>query len=133
MKNGFTLVELMITVALLGIISSIAVPSYQSYMANQQRRDAVIQLKKADSDLHEFYNINGTYNVNIIKAGDDAKFSKTYSTKFYTITLSDTSALSYKLTMTPVNEEKICGSLIIQNKSRSISSNYGTVKKCFDE
>ncbi|MGL5377129.1 MAG: prepilin-type N-terminal cleavage/methylation domain-containing protein, partial [Cetobacterium sp.] len=37
MKRGFTLIELMITVAVIAIIAAIAIPSYQSHVAKSRR------------------------------------------------------------------------------------------------
>lgn len=44
MKHGFTLIELMITVAVIAIISAIAIPSYQSHITKSRRTEAITQL-----------------------------------------------------------------------------------------
>lgn len=47
MKNGFTLIELMITVAVIAIISAIAIPSYQNHILKSRRSEAITQLLQA--------------------------------------------------------------------------------------
>lgn len=56
MKNnkGFTLIEMMITVAILGIISAIAIPSYAEYVRKGKRADAKVELLKI-AQLQESY------------------------------------------------------------------------------
>lgn len=44
MKRGFTLIELMIVVAVLGILAAIAVPAYQKHVTKSRRSDAITQL-----------------------------------------------------------------------------------------
>ena len=47
MKRGFTLIELMITVAVIAIISAIAIPSYQNHILKSRRSEAITQLLQA--------------------------------------------------------------------------------------
>lgn len=64
-KNGFTLIELMITVAIIGILSALAVVSYQSYVVKTQLKSAFIELKGATAhyDLIMLDALNGSFTV----------------------------------------------------------------------
>ena len=55
---GFTLMELMIAVAIMGITAAIALPSYTSYVANAKRADARTQLVQAAQFMQRFYAAN---------------------------------------------------------------------------
>ncbi|WP_373088162.1 type IV pilin protein [Zhongshania sp.] len=58
---GFTLVELMITVAIIGILASIAYPSYQEQIAKSRRNEATNALFSSAQALERYYSANGRY------------------------------------------------------------------------
>ena len=59
--RGFTLIELMIAVAVVGLLSAIAYPSYQHYIAKGRRTDAKQSLMELPQRMERFYTERGTY------------------------------------------------------------------------
>lgn len=60
-SSGFTLIELMITVAIIGILSAIALPAYQDSVAKSRRAEAVASLTEAAQRLEVHFSQNGSY------------------------------------------------------------------------
>ncbi len=58
---GFTLIELMITVAIVAILAAIAYPSYQEQVRKGRRADAMAQLVTLAQAYERFYTSNNTY------------------------------------------------------------------------
>lgn len=72
MKNvqkGFTLIELMIVVAIIGILAAIALPAYQDYTARSQMSEALSLAGGARTAVSEFYTSNGQFPTNNTSAG----------------------------------------------------------------
>jgi type IV pilus assembly protein PilA len=54
-KKGFTLIELMIVVSIIGILASIAIPNYQDYITRSEVVDALSMANKIQSDVGAYY------------------------------------------------------------------------------
>ena len=64
-QSGFTLIELMITVAIIGILAAIAYPSYQNYTKQTRRSDAQIALTQAANQQERYFTECNIYTSNL--------------------------------------------------------------------
>ena len=69
--NGFTLVELLIVVAIVSILASIAIPSYQSHIQESRRTEGQVKLMEVMNAQERYYTLNNTYVSDLTKLNYD--------------------------------------------------------------
>jgi type IV pilus assembly protein PilE len=115
-QNGLTLIELMVTVAIIGILAGIAVPNYQENVRKSRRADAKgALLELANAMERHFTETNSYLGASTIDRG----------ALYYNLTINTATASSYLLKATPIGVQANdkCGTLsLTQAGVRSIST-----------
>jgi type IV pilus assembly protein PilA len=68
-QKGFTLIELMIVVAIIAILAAIAIPAYQDYTIRSQVSEGAVLADGAKTAVAEFYTTSGHFPANYTSAG----------------------------------------------------------------
>lgn len=127
--QGFSLVELMMVVAIVGILAAIALPSYQDHVQKSRRQDAEAALMQFRQVMEKFYANRFTYE----KAAKDAANTgapaifpvstpldtagQDGATKYYDLAIESATKTSFKLKATPTGSQAsdACGTLTLQS------------------
>nr|WP_315231268.1 type IV pilin protein [uncultured Albidiferax sp.] len=137
LNKGFTLIELMITVAVIGILSAIALPAYNEQIARGRRTEAQTVLIAASQWMERFYTENYSYSANSAGTAvtDSTQFPARFSTSpvpgqgtaMYTIGVVAT-ATTYTITATRKTGGSMstdrCGDMTVDNLGRRSVVNY---------
>lgn len=138
-RRGFTLIELMITIAIVGILSAIAYPSYQDYVRKARRADAQTGLLELVQFMERLYTGNGTYLV----GGNSPTLPFTESpkdgaTKYYDLGFTadpSPTATTYVLEAVPKGAMAgdACGSLRIANTGVKSRTGSLVLERCWPQ
>lgn len=134
-QKGFTLMELMIVVAIIGIISAIAFPSYNSYMKKSRRADAKVGLSKLADKQERFYLQNNIYTTSFAATGLNT--STTSDEGYYTFAVTSANTAGFTLSATAVaskaqaNDTGCTVMTLSSTGARNPDGNPATEKDCW--
>ncbi|MCO6413929.1 MAG: type IV pilin protein [Thiogranum sp.] len=112
--NGFTLIEVMIVVAIVGILAAIAYPSYQEQVRKSRRADCAGELTLLANAMERFFTLNGAYPATLAAANFPAQCPIDGGTPSYDFAIAlDNPGPGFTVTAAPIGPQASdkCGTL----------------------
>jgi type IV pilus assembly protein PilE len=127
-KNGFSLIELVVAMGIVGILAAIAIPAYSSYTKTANRTDAVRSMTYDAQALERCYSQNFTY------MGCASAASGPSAQGYYTVTITPT-VNSFAIVATPLKspqtQDSACTSFTLNNAGTQGATGSSTSQTCW--
>lgn len=134
-QQGFTLLELMVVVIIIGILAAVAIPSYRQYVVRTHRTDAKRALLDLAGRQERYFYTNNAYATSLTDLGSSTSAAGAY----YALSINTpagSSSTDYVLTATAVGTQQqhdpLCQTLVL-NRAGQFSSTGSTTNdpKCW--
>lgn len=126
-NKGLSLIELLVTIAIVGILTGIAYPIYANYINNSRRVQAEQTLLMMSQDMEVYHSQHGSY----LDANLKTLASYITEQKHYTFTIDELTDSSYLLMAKPVGTDKKCGALTLDQLGEKGSNGSASETECW--
>ena len=127
--QAFSLIELLIVIVIIGILTTIAYPTYTSYVLKSHRSDGLAALAQDQIMLERCYSQNFSYSA---ACNALPTFPQNSSQKYYSISLSNLGTSTYTLTAVPQGaqtNDKTCATMTVnQANVKTAADNNGNAQ-----
>ena len=108
LQKGFTLIELMIVVAIIGILAAIAIPAYQDYTIRSQVTEGLNLAGAVKASVAEYFAQNGAWPVGLVGATPALGYTANPSGKYVTQVNVATGRFRATMAVAAVNDGPVC-------------------------
>ncbi|CAN5248520.1 type 4a pilus minor pilin PilE [soil metagenome] len=137
--TGFTLVELLFTIAIIAILCGIAIPSYNHYVHKAKRMDAKTALLDLSARLERYYTQYQTYASATLASGQkttDILDSAVTPEGLYKLSITHQEATRFTIKATPIEgksqaKDTTCDSFILDSLGQKSITGEGDVTDCW--
>lgn len=136
-NHGFTLIELMIIVVVIGILAAIAIPAYSDYVQRSRRADAKSSILAIQLEQEKWRANNVAYTSDLTDLGFDSSDNVDSIDGFYTVDIANgASTANYTVTAVPTGPQATddCGTFILTVTAASgaqATASGGTEEECW--
>jgi type IV pilus assembly protein PilE len=127
-SNGFTLIELMIVIAIVGVLAAIALPAYQDYAKKARRADAMGGLLNIQLSLEKWRANNPSYSSDMTDLGYAGANNQSSTDGYYTLDIASAASVSYAVTAVPTSKANQntddCGTFAINQNGEDYTGAY---------
>jgi type IV pilus assembly protein PilE len=131
-KNGFSLIELLIALSIVGILLALSLPHYTAHLVREKRLTAAAELLRLASHMETFYAQHNSY------AGATVAILETPETlaeNSYRLLIQTATAAHFELAAIPQEQQaerdKSCGTLLLNSQGIKQISGTGSVSDCW--